>query len=141
MAADELDEPHVLYLARDRGRRCLVQVAHPLLDIAGRNEREPVERQQQHLAGQVVELASDGESLGGQDECLCRVVRSVEHKARTKVGEHPVLVAERHVLQEVARTLEPAAGLGRAAEEQAVDRELESETRCSTIVAEVRASR
>ena len=48
-----------------------------------------------------------------------------------------MLVAERHVLQEVASTLEPAAGLGRAAEDQAVDRELESETRCSTIVAEV----
>jgi hypothetical protein len=48
-----------------------------------------------------------------------------------------VLCAERHVLQEVARTLDPAAGLGRAAEVQAVDRELERETRCSTIVAEV----
>ena len=91
MAADELDEPHVLDLARDRRRRCLVQVAHPLLDIAGRNEREPVEREEKHLAGQVVELASDGEPFGGQDECLCRVVRSVEHKARTKVDEHPVL--------------------------------------------------
>lgn len=64
-------------------------------------------------------------------------MRAAECKARTEVGEHPVLFAEGQVLQEVARALEPTAGLGRAAEVQAVDRELEGEACCSTIVAEV----
>ena len=40
-----------LDLARHRRRRCLVEVAHALLYLAGRDEREPVEREEQHLAG------------------------------------------------------------------------------------------
>ena len=43
--------------------------------------------------------------------------------------------AERHVLQQVARALQPAARLGRAAEASAVDSELEGETRCAPTVA------
>ena len=137
VAADELDEPRVLHFPRHgRGRR-LVQVAHPLLDLAGRHEREPVEREEEHLPGQVVDLARDREPFGGQRACSRRVVHATERRARTNVGEHPVLFAERYVLKQVAGPLEPAAGFGGTAEVHAVDRELEGETCCSTIVAEV----
>src|SRR6266545_4419611 len=136
VAANELDEPRVLHLARDRRSRRLVQVTHPFVDFAGRHEREPVEREEEHLPGEVADLTRDAESFRGQDARRRRVVHAVERTGRTNVGEHPVLLAERHVLEQVACALEPAARLGRAAEVHAVDGELEGEPRRAPVVAE-----
>ena len=47
-----------------------------------------------------------------------------------------MLLAERQVLEKVARTLKPATGLGRATEVHAVDRELQSQACRSTVITE-----
>jgi hypothetical protein len=127
VAANELDESGVPDFARHRGRRRFVQVPHPLLDIADGHPREPIEREEQHLPGEVADLARDGETLAGQRERSRRIVRG-ERGGRTNVDQHSVLLADRHVLEEVARTLEPTASLGGPTEVHAVDRELEGQT-------------
>ena len=63
VAAHRLDRVRIGHLAADRGGRGGVQPPHPILDLAGADQREAVEREREHLDVDRFHLARERDRL------------------------------------------------------------------------------
>ncbi len=125
MAADHLDQLRITDLPGDHRRCRLVQQGHPLLDSSLRDEREALEGATNQLTLDEAPDACQLAPLDCERACRDRIVADGKRVASAKVGQHPLLEASRQPLEQPCRPLQPAARLGRAAEVQTVERELQ----------------
>ena len=127
VAADDLDEADVRNLARDGGRRRLVEAPHALLDLTGRDEREPFQRTADELGLHDAPSLRHLCGLSRETASGCRVAL-MQREGGAQVGEYSVLFRRPgNLLEQMAGPLEPAAGLCRPSKQESVEDKLDCE--------------
>ena len=135
-AADRLDRVRIGHLAADGRCGGGIELAHPLVDPPDADEREPFERESEHLQVDRTDQAGELTRLGGACPRCFGVVTSEEGEVRADERHERGGRRGRAAVDQHRRSLCPAHSFGGAVKRVGVVGELHGDQCCCVVVAE-----